>query len=113
MTPRRLFPQEIPMRTKTLMMSMLAGCLTLSGAAMAQDSMSKQANPPPTTTTATAHDSMKQGAMTNDSMTKDSMSNDSMKQDTTKKHKNKMKDKDKTGMDSSGSTPPASSSSVH
>ena len=36
-----------------------------------------------------------------------------MKQDTTKKHKNKMKDKDKTGMDSSGSTPPASSSSVH
>ena len=74
------------MRNTKLLVAMLAGCMTLSGAALAQDAASQSA-PTPASTAATptqsAHESMnKRGSMSHDSM----KSGDSMKS-THKKHK--------------------------
>ncbi|HXP01952.1 MAG TPA: hypothetical protein VN813_15725 [Luteibacter sp.] len=84
------------MRNTKLIVAMLAGCMAVSGAALAQDA-SKSPTPASTagTPTHTTSDSMKKTGTDSESMSQDSMkSNDSMKSDsndsmksTHKKHK--------------------------
>lgn len=83
------------MRNTKLIVAMLAGCMAVSGAALAQSA--SQASPTPASTaatpTSTSHDSMKKSG---DSMSHGTMGNDSMKSEeggamksTHKKHKMK------------------------
>jgi pentapeptide MXKDX repeat protein len=95
--------------SKTLMTSILVGCMTLSGAVLAQDSM--------------AHSGTAAGAMSNDSMKKSdsSMSNDSMKKSDSSMSNGSMSSGDSMSGDKAApakkhkkaktTTPPAASSS--
>ena len=83
------------MRNTKLIVAMLAGCMAVSGLALAQDASQSSPTSASTaaTSTSTSHDSMKK---TGDSMSHGTMGNDSMKADengsmksTHKKHKMK------------------------
>ena len=73
------------MRNTKLIVAMLAGCMAVSGAALAQDASQSAPTSASTAANSTSHDSMKK---TGDSMSHGTMGNDSMKS-THKKHKMK------------------------
>jgi hypothetical protein len=100
-------PGDFVMRNTKLILAMLAGCMTVSGAALAQ-SATQTPSPTPASTAATptqtTHDSMKK---TGDSMSQDSMSHDSMKSGASDSMKSTHKKHKKS---STGTTEPAKSS---
>ncbi|WP_193570315.1 pentapeptide MXKDX repeat protein [Luteibacter yeojuensis] len=109
------------MRNTKLIVAMLAGCMTMSGAVLAQDA--SQATPTSSSTAAMkkggdsmGHDSMGHDSMSHDSMKKggDSMSHDSMKKGEDSMSHDAMKSTHKTHKmkkDDSMSAPAKSSTS--
>ena len=97
------------MRNTKLILAMLAGCMAMSGAALAQDA-SQKADPTPAaksgTPTQTSSDTMKSGS--SDSST---MSSDSMKSDGTMKSTHTKKAHTKKAASGDTSAPAKSSSS--
>lgn len=93
------------MRNTKLIVAMLAGCMAVSGAALAQDASKPMSSSTAATPTHSTSDSMKKTGTDSESMSQDSMkSGDSMKSDSNDSMKSTHKKHKKSG------TEPAKSS---